>query len=59
MQEIIDGRLFSYVQCGIEVPEHLCDYFSNLPPIFENTVVSGNDICNLMRQYAENRNIML
>ena len=29
MQRIIDGRLFDYVQCDIEVPEHLRDYFSN------------------------------
>ena len=35
MQEIIDGRLFGYVQCDIEVPEHLRDYFSNVPPILK------------------------
>ena len=58
MQEIIDGRLFGYVQCDIEVPEHLRDYFSNFPPIFKNTVVSRDDIGNLMKQYAEKENIM-
>ena len=25
VQEIIDGRLFGYVQCDFEVPEHLRD----------------------------------
>ena len=35
LQRIIDGRLFGYVQCDIEVPEHLRDYFSNFPPIFK------------------------
>ena len=59
MQEIIDGRHFGYVQCDIEVPEHLRDYFSNFPPIFKNTVVSRNDIGNLMKQYAEKENIMV
>ena len=59
MQGIIDGRLFGYVQCDIELPEHLPDYFSNFPPILKNTVVSGDDLCNLMKQYAENENIML
>ena len=58
MQEIIDGRLFGYVQCDIEVPEHLRDYFSNFPPIFKNTVVSRDDIGNLMKLYAEKENIM-
>ena len=47
---IIDGKLFGYVQCDIEVPEHLRDYFSNFPPIFKNTAVSRDDIGNLMKQ---------
>ena len=59
MQAIIDGRLFGYVQCDIEVPEHLRDYFSNFPPIFKNTAVSDDDIGNLMKQYAEKENIMV
>ena len=58
LQGIIKGRLFGYVQCDIEVPEHLRNYFSNFPPIFKNTVVSRDDIGNLMKQYAEKENIM-
>ena len=57
-QRIIDGRLFGYVQCDIEVPEHLCDYFSNFPPLFKNTVVSRDDIGNLIKKYAEKEDIM-
>ena len=56
---IIDGRLFGYVQCDIEVPEHLRDYFSNFPPIFKNTAVSRDDIGILMKQYAEKEKIMV
>ena len=56
---IIDGQLLGYVQCDIEVPEHLRDYFSNFPPIFQNTVVSRDDIGSLMEQYAEKENIMV
>ena len=55
----INGRIFGYVQCDIEVPEHLRDYFFNYPPIFKNTVVSTDDIGNLMKQYAEKENIMV
>ena len=58
LQGIIDGRLFGYVHCDIEVPEHLRDYFSNFPPIFKNTVVSRDDNGNLMKQYAEKENNM-
>ena len=59
MQGIFDGRPFGYVQCDIEVPEHLRDYFSNFPPIIKNTVVKWDDILNLMKQYAEEENIMV
>ena len=59
LRGIIDGRLFGYVQCDIEVPEHLRDYFSNFPPIFKITAVSRDDIGNLMKQYAEKENNMV
>ena len=55
----IDGRLFGYVQCNIEVPEHLRDYFSNFRPIFENTAVSRDDFGNLTKEYAEKENNMV
>ena len=50
LQQIFDGRLFGYVQWDIEVPEHLCDNV--------NTVVSRNDIGNLMKEHAEKEEIM-
>ena len=59
MQRIIDVRLIGYVQCDIEVPEHLRDYFSNFPPIFRKTAVSRDDIGNLMKHYAQKKNIMV
>ena len=59
MQGNIDGRLFGYVQCDIETPEHLRDYFSNFAPIFKKTVVSRDDIGNLMKQHAKKENIMV
>ena len=58
LQGFIDGQLFGFVQCDIEVPEHLRSYFSNFRPIFKNTVVSSEDIGNLMRKYAEKENFM-
>ena len=59
MQGIIDGRLFGYVQCDFEVPEHLRNFFSNFPPIFKKTAVSGDDIGSLMKQYAEKEKFMV
>ena len=52
MQGFIDWRLFASVQCDIEAPEHLRDYFSIFPPIFKKTAVSRDDIGNPMKQYA-------
>ena len=57
MQGIVDGRLFGYVQCDIEVPEHLRDYFSNFPPVFKNTAVNRDDIGNLIKLSAEKEKI--
>ena len=59
LQGIIDGRLFGHVQRDIEVPEHLRDYFSIFPPIFKITVVSRNDIGDLMKDNTEKENIMV
>ena len=53
MQGNIDRIAFGYVQCDIEVPEHLRRFFSNYPPVFKNTVASREDIGVLMREYAE------
>ena len=40
------------------MPEHLRGYFFNFPPIFKNTVVSKNDIGDLMKEYAEKEGVM-
>ena len=58
MQEIKSGRLFGYVQCDLRVSEHLQAYFANFPPFFKNTVVSRNDIVDLMKEYAEKEGIL-
>ena len=53
VQRIKSGKLFRYVQCDLEVPEHLKAYFAKFPPIFKNTVLRRNDIADLMIDYAE------
>ena len=51
------GNVFGYVQCDIEVPENLRATFANFPPIFKNTLVSKNDIGDLMETYAQEEEI--
>ena len=53
LEGIKKGNLFGYVQCDIEVPETLRANFSNFPPIVKNSLVSKNDISDLMKPYAE------
>ena len=56
-QQLLEGikkrSLFGYSQCEIEEPKIWRVNFANVPPIFKNTLVSNNDICDLMKTYAE------
>ena len=58
LEGIKKGSLFGYVQCDIEVPESLRVNFANFPPIIKNTLVSNNNIGDLMKTYAEEGGIM-
>ena len=58
LEEIREGKLFGYVQCDIEVPENLRANFDNFPPIFKNTLVSENDLGDLMQNYAEEERLL-
>ena len=52
------GSLFGYIQSDIELPENLRVNFASFPPIFKNTLVSKNDIGDLMKTHAEEGRIM-
>ena len=41
---IRNGTLFGMVECDIDVPEHLRDYFAEMQPIFKNAFVTRSDI---------------
>ena len=57
IQYIQDGRLFGFVECDIEVPDHLKYYFSEMTRIFKNTEVSLKDVGQHMQYYAKEHNI--
>ena len=58
LEGIKKGSLFGYVQCDIKVPENLRVNFANFLPIIKNTLVSKNDIDDLMKTYAAEGGIM-
>ena len=57
IQYIQDGRLFGFVECDIEVPDQLKEYFSKMTPIFKNVDVCLNDVGESMQEYAKQHNI--
>ena len=58
LREKYDEKLSGYVQCDVEVAQHLRRYFLKPTLIFQNTVVSVENIGTLMKEYAE-ENIMV
>ena len=53
LEVIKKGNLIGYVQCDIEVPKNLTANFAIFSPIFRNTLVSKNDIGDLMKADVE------
>ena len=52
IQYIQDGHLFAFVECDIEVPEHLKEYFSEMTPIFKNIDVCLDGVGEVMPEFA-------
>ena len=52
------GKVLSCVQGEVEVPEKERANFDYFPPLFKNTLVSKNDIPDLIKRYAEEEKLM-
>ena len=57
IQYFQDGRLFGFIECDIEVPDHLKEYFSEMTPIFKNVDVCLDDVGEVMQEYAKEHSI--
>ena len=53
LEELKKGKLFAYMQCDLGVHENLRSNFDNFSPMFKNTLVSKNDIGDLMKNRAK------
>ena len=51
------GHLFGFVECDIEVPDHLKEYFSEMTPILKNVDICLDDVGEFMQEYAKQQNI--
>ena len=49
--------MFGFVECDIEVPDQLKEYFSEMTPIFKNVDACLDDAGEFMQEYAKQHNI--
>ncbi|KAG6590821.1 uncharacterized protein IUM83_19083 [Phytophthora cinnamomi] len=38
VDDIVNDKIFGFLECDIRSPDHLKDYFSEMTPIFKNTL---------------------
>ena len=55
IERIKDGSFFGLIECDIAVPDHLTDKFSEMCPIFKNTLVGREQLGDGMRELAEEK----
>ena len=55
--DILNDKLFGFVQVDIETPENLKEKFSEMTPIFKNTEIKFEDIGEYMQQFHNENNI--
>ncbi|OAJ32745.1 hypothetical protein BDEG_28630 [Batrachochytrium dendrobatidis JEL423] len=44
LKDVLDNTFFGMIECDIAVPEHLKEYFAEMPPIFKNVEITCNDL---------------
>ena len=55
--DILNDKLFGFIQVDIETPEHLKEKFSEMTPIFKNTKIKFEDIGEYMQNYHKENDI--
>jgi hypothetical protein len=56
-QDILNDKLFGFVQVDIETPDHLKEYYEEMTPIFKNAEIKFEDIGEYMQNYHKEKNI--
>ena len=55
LEGIKQGTIFGAAECDIHVPDELKEKFSEMTPIFKNTIVTENDIGEHMQSFLKGR----
>ena len=53
IEGVLDGSVFGIIQVDIHTPDHLKDKFTEMTPIFKNSLVCLDDVGDHMRRYLE------
>ena len=56
-EDILNDKLFGFIQVDIETPEDLKEYFSEMTPIFKNAAINFEDIGEYMQNFHTENNI--
>ena len=54
---VLDDTFFGFLEVDIHVPQHLHDYFEEMPPLFCNTEVKFEDMGTFMQQYVNDHHM--
>ena len=58
LQLLTTDELYGLSLVDIHVPDHLKDYFEELPPFFKNTIVNRSDLDGHMKKFVVANGIM-
>ena len=57
LDAVSDDSFFGFLEVDIHVPDHLYDYFEEMPPLFCNTEVKFEDMGAFMQQYVRDHHM--
>lgn len=53
LKAVVEEKLFGLVECDLEVPANLREYFEEMSPIFKNVDVTREDLSDHMKRFSE------
>jgi hypothetical protein len=53
LNDVLNDRFFGLIECDIETPEHLKNYFAEIFPIFKNVEITYNNVYEETKEQAK------
>ena len=58
LEAVKNDKFYGFLECDIEVPKHLQEHFSEMPPIFKHASLSRKDLSDEMLSFSQDCNIL-